>query len=97
MKETETIDAAICYQLCNGANPCEAGFCVAPYADNNRGEFTCVADCVAPGDEASWCFDAAACCDPEATCTERGYCVVPGDTDGTSSGGSESTGSSSTG
>lgn len=68
---------------CNVANPCEVGYCVAPYADNDRGEFACVPDCVMPGDETSWCFDAAACCDAEATCTERGYCVSPDDTSST--------------
>jgi hypothetical protein len=65
---------------CNAANQCEAGYCVAPYADNDRGDFVCVPDCVVPGDESSWCFDAAACCDADATCTERGYCVLPDDT-----------------
>ena len=82
---------------CNVANPCDAGgFCVAPYADNDRGDFACVENCVEPGDENSWCFDAAACCDPTASCTERGYCVAPGGSDGSSSdagtGGSGSSG-----
>ena len=71
---------------CSVANPCELGYCVAPYADNDRGEFVCVPDCVMPGDEASWCFDDMACCDAEATCTERGYCVSPDDTTSSSSG-----------
>jgi len=70
---------------CGNANPCAGGYCVAPYADNDHGEFVCIADCVLPGDEASWCFDASSCCDPEATCTERGYCVLPDDMTGSSS------------
>lgn len=80
---------------CSFVDLCDEGsFCVAPYADNDRGAFVCVDACVGPGDEDSWCFDATACCDPTATCTERGYCVGAGDTDGSSGsdGGSGTTG-----
>jgi hypothetical protein len=79
---------------CSLSRPCEAGFCVAPYADNERGAFACVEACVGPDEAASWCFDASACCDPDAVCTSRGYCVGPDDgTSGADSSGSgDSTG-----
>jgi hypothetical protein len=67
---------------------------VAPYGNNVRGAFACVPECVGPMDEALWCFDDAACCDPNAHCTIRGYCVADGGT-GESSGGT--TGGSTTG
>jgi hypothetical protein len=79
---------------CSLSRPCEAGFCVAPYADNERGAFACVEACVGPNEAASWCFDASACCDPEAVCTSRGYCVGPDD--GTSGSGADSSGSGDT-
>lgn len=60
---------------CHGTADCDAAmFCVAPYADNDRGDFACVGECLGPMDEDSWCYDAAACCDPTAVCTIRGYC-----------------------
>ena len=83
---------------CQGTDECGEQFCVAPYADNVRGDFACVADCVGPSDESKWCFDDAACCDPAAHCTIRGYCEVEGATTGEGSGSSsDSSGSSSTG
>lgn len=85
---------------CHGPADCDEGsFCVAPYADNERGDFACVAECVGPMDEDSWCYDASACCDPAAVCTIRGYCEVEGadaSTSGTTGGG-DGTSSSSTG
>jgi hypothetical protein len=59
---------------CHGTADCDEAFCVAPYADNDRGPFACVSECLGPMDEDSWCFDAASCCDPTAVCTIRGYC-----------------------
>jgi hypothetical protein len=64
---------------CSLSRPCETGWCVAPYADNQRGAFACIGTCVELDDPASWCFDASACCDPAATCSARGYCVVATD------------------
>jgi len=62
---------------CQGNDDCAEGeFCVAPYADNVRGPFDCVSECVGPMDEAVWCYDDDACCDPQAHCTIRGYCEV---------------------
>ncbi len=69
---------------CQGTDACDGLFCVAPYADNHRGAFACVSECVGPMDEAVWCFDDAACCDPAARCTIRGYCEV--DVAGTTTG-----------
>jgi hypothetical protein len=70
------------------AAPCElsgdcdgAGACVAAYEDGERGAFECRFACVPTLDEAAWCGDDASCCDPQATCTARGYCVVVGPED----------------
>lgn len=78
--------------------------CVAPFDESagpeGKGAYECVSECVAIMDETRWCADAAACCDPLAECTDRGYCVEPGDTTGGSddSGASgSSTGGSTTG
>lgn len=69
--------------------------CVAPFDQSagpeGKGAYECVEECVVLMDEDRWCADAAACCDPLAECTDRGYCVYP---DG-STGGSEGSGSSS--
>ncbi|HET6586096.1 MAG TPA: hypothetical protein VFG69_21710 [Nannocystaceae bacterium] len=82
---------------CHGTDECPQQFCVAPYADNVRGAFACVSECVAPMDESVWCYDDAACCDAAASCTIRGYCeVMDATSDGSSSGvGSSDEGSSS--
>lgn len=87
---------------CGGTAECSGDLsCVAPFADDEVGEFTCSAQCIPTDDEAWWCIDPAGCCDPNATCTPRGLCVVPDaiddtagdDTIGASTGGSGSTGS----
>jgi hypothetical protein len=77
---------------CQGTDECDGQFCVAPYADNVRGMFACVAECVGPMEETKWCFDDAACCDAAAHCTIRGYCEVEGETTSTTA---ESTGDAS--
>ena len=68
--------------------------CVAPFDQSagpeGKGAYECVSDCVVLMDEDRWCADAAACCDPLAECTDRGYCAYP---DGASSG-TEGSGSS---
>jgi hypothetical protein len=76
---------------CFGTDECGDGFCVAPYADNVRGAFDCVVECVGPDEEGKWCFDDAACCDPLAHCTIRGYCEADAAT--TTSTGDSSSGS----
>lgn len=82
---------------CHGTTTCDAGFCVAPYADNDRGPFACVDACVEAGDEARWCYDDDACCDPAASCTIRGYCVVEGSSSSSSSGDAGSSSGSDSG
>lgn len=96
---------------CLEPDDCQAGAaCVAPYEDGMVGEFSCTDQCIALEDEASWCLDAAACCEPGAIC-RRGLCVIDGSADSGSgdsgsgdsgsgdsdSGSGDSGGSSSTG
>jgi hypothetical protein len=87
---------------CDGTGECNDGLaCSAPFAQGERGTFACVDACIETMDELRWCADADACCDPEAVCTMRGYCVGPdgdattgGDattTDDDDSGGNDST------
>lgn len=82
---------------CTVTADCPRGeLCVAPFdqaaGPEGKGPLECVTECVVIMDEDRWCADAAACCDPAAECTDRGYCVFPsestGDTDGTTTGGS---------
>ena len=74
---------------CAGADDCDgAGACVADWDDGGRGPFECRFACIPTLDEATWCSDDASCCDPVATCTQRGYCIVAGEAeDGSASGG----------
>lgn len=59
-----------------------AGSCVAVWDGDERSAFACRLSCIETLDEAAWCRDDDACCDADATCTQRGYCVVaPGETD----------------
>ncbi|MEM6295113.1 MAG: hypothetical protein AAGA54_27830 [Myxococcota bacterium] len=77
---------------CVGTDTClGAGVCSATWdAQTQRpGPASCNFACVANFDDARWCADDDACCEPGATCTDRGYCV-PGD-------GGDATGSSSSG
>lgn len=71
---------------CQASSECAGEFCVAPFDPKlgvfGKGPFACVAECV-PGEEDPmyeylWCADAQACCNPDAECTDRGYCEVPG-------------------
>ncbi|MGH1344023.1 MAG: hypothetical protein ACRBN8_20865 [Nannocystales bacterium] len=89
---------------CQSSDDCLGlNVCVAPWDPETQtaGEPDCAFACIPSYDEMQWCADAAACCDPEAICTARGYCVPPqepGSAD-SSSGGSptSSTGDGSTG
>jgi hypothetical protein len=75
---------------CGRSAECNAGLvCSAPF-DGERGEFACVDLCIEQMDEAKWCADASSCCDPDATCTSRGYCVVQSD-DGSTTGSTTAT------
>ncbi|MEX1361576.1 MAG: hypothetical protein AB1Z98_00495, partial [Nannocystaceae bacterium] len=77
--------------------------CVAPFdpdlGPQGKGPNECVTECVVLMDELRWCLDATACCDPEAECTDRGYCELPGGSSdgGSTDGGSTGGGSGSTG
>lgn len=89
---------------CTVSADCPRGeLCVAPFdqaaGPEGKGPLACVVECVVIMDEDRWCADAAACCDPEAECTDRGYCVYPGESsDGSDSGsGTGSAGTSSGG
>lgn len=72
---------------CARTSDCGADlFCVAPFDESlgpqGKGLNECVTQCVEIMDETRWCLDAAACCDPDAMCTDRGYCVFPDQTTG---------------
>jgi hypothetical protein len=89
---------------CDRTGECDDGLtCSAPFSGGERGTFACVEACIPNMDESRWCADADGCCDPDAVCTMRGYCVVPDDasddsTDGGSTGGADdSTGDSTEG
>jgi hypothetical protein len=72
-------------------------YCVAPFDQSagpeGKGAYECVSECVVLMDEDRWCADAAACCDPQAECTDRGYCVYPEEPTGGSEGSGSSDGS----
>lgn len=79
---------------CQTTSDCDPGLlCVAPFDESlgpeGKGLNECVAECVGIMDETRWCADAQACCDPEAECTDRGYCVLPGESTGSDTGGSD--------
>lgn len=88
---------------CQASDECGGGlFCVAPFdqtlGPKGKGLYACVDACVPLVDEDLWCADATACCDPDATCTDRGYCELPGASTGTDSGtGGSDTGDSGSG
>ncbi len=79
--------------------------CVASWNAQTQtpGEAECSFSCIPNYDDAQWCSDDAACCDPEATCAGRGYCVLSnegadsGSTSGSGDSGSTSDGSSGSG
>ena len=80
---------------CAVSRDCDPGlWCVAPFDESlgpeGKGLNACVRDCVGPMEETLWCADTAACCDPMAECTDRGYCEVPGSSSGDESSGSDS-------
>ena len=92
---------------CQASSECAGEFCVAPFNPElgvfGKGPFACVAECV-PGEEDPmyellWCADAEACCNPDAECTDRGYCEVPGadSTGDDTTEGMDSTGDDTTG
>lgn len=89
---------------CQSSDDCLGNdVCVASWDPETQtaGEPDCAFACIPSYDETQWCADAEACCDPDAICTARGYCVPPqepGSADSSSGGDdSGSTGEGSTG
>ncbi len=62
---------------CQASSDCMGGFCAAGFDPDTlqRSPKTCQFMCVPLLDDTLWCSDDASCCDANATCTERGYCV----------------------
>ena len=84
---------------CDGEEICVANF---DPQQGGIGVFECrePTRCVPLDDDVQWCGDASACCDPSAICTSRGYCILPPDSAGSTTGGSgtsESSGTDTTG
>lgn len=89
--------AAAIGEPCDATNHCATGVCAAPFDAGEIGELVCHSACIDYADEAMWCGDVAACCDPNATCS-RGLCVMAQGADestGESSGSSDGPGDSS--
>lgn len=74
--EAETFECTVT-EDCDGA-----GACAANWEDGVRTSFSCRFACIPTLNESAWCRDDASCCDPDAVCTGRGYCVVPGQPEG---------------
>lgn len=75
------------------------GVCAAEWnaETEERGPFECRFSCIPLVDDTSWCSNAASCCDSEAVCTERGYCVLGEGADGSSGSGDGSSGGDESG
>ena len=63
---------------CMASSECNGGYCSASWDDQalSRGPLACNFACVPTQDDTAWCGDDSACCDRNATCTGRGYCVI---------------------
>ena len=73
---------------CTDSSECmEGAFCSAVF-DGEVQSFLCQDQCVPLMDDDQWCADYSSCCTPGAICSSRGYCLVPGDTEGLDSGSS---------
>lgn len=63
---------------CTVSDDCQgAGACAADWEDGVRTPFSCRFTCIPTLNETAWCGDDASCCDADAVCTPRGYCIVP--------------------
>lgn len=87
---------------CQLSADCPDGqFCVSPFVPEwgpeGRQPSECVSECVVLQDELRWCYDADSCCNPQAVCTDRGYCELPEEEVDGSTGGSDDGGSGSSG
>lgn len=69
----DPVDACSASRDCLGTSVCAA---VWDPAMGGRGAFACEFACIPLLDETVWCSDDSSCCDPGATCTPRGYCVI---------------------
>jgi uncharacterized membrane protein YgcG len=78
---------------CLSSTECSDGEICAADFDGDIGTFSCQALCIITMDDAQWCADDSACCDPLAVCT-RGLCIASEDS---STGESSSSGGSSDG
>jgi len=75
-------DAAEAFE-CDVTEDCDgAGACAASWEDGIRTSFSCRFACIPTLNETAWCRDDASCCDADAVCTGRGYCIVPEDSVG---------------
>jgi hypothetical protein len=89
---------------CQSSTECSGGEICAADFDGDIGTFSCQALCITTMDDAQWCADDSACCDPLAVCT-RGLCIAGGDgstgesssDSGSSDGSGSDTGSTSSG
>lgn len=82
-------DETSCEDECQSATDCRAGQVCSAGFDPDRGGITvtrCRDTCVPLEDTTSWCVGNESCCDPEAICSPRGYCVIAPPNDGSTSG-----------
>ncbi len=63
---------------CASTNDCMSGVCASAYDADAQQPLpaTCAFACIDVLNESQWCIDDASCCDPQARCTRRGYCVI---------------------
>ena len=61
---------------CELSEECPAGLVCLGEFDGDRTPFRCLDMCIATKDESHWCTDDAACCDADAHCSPRGYCLA---------------------
>lgn len=64
---------------CSQSDECTGGICAAQFDPDTSGRsgFECVFACIDNFDDVGWCADDSGCCDAEATCSPRGYCLPP--------------------
>jgi hypothetical protein len=62
---------------CEASTQCPADQVCLGAFDGDRSPFICTASCVPTESESEWCTDDASCCDANAHCSPRGYCLAP--------------------
>jgi hypothetical protein len=94
----ESSDGGVPDPPCDASDDCWGGMICAAVFDGDIGSFVCRSSCIDDRDESQWCIDDVGCCNPDATCSDRGYCIPADTTTGDTTGG-DTTGSddSSTG